>query len=352
MSRPFVPELHEILLRGAGWLPDDVLADTRARLAKGHSGEVAQVVAFAGKRTVVPLTEDDLDVLDAALEADGLHRGVLEGIELTAENTPLLWRFSAESPEPAGTDEDTEGALVAALAERELVSAVASEPGARGLWCAWRTPVDDAPYPRPRLVYVAEVDDDAENAGEPADFAAALQGKLVAAGERDPQVEVVSIHVDPPEYQRVARSLGRLLWAAVPEPEITVARIFDEVDSEEGPRFAPDRPRITDEAERARLVDYLKAGAELLATTGTLPDIVDPGRGDVVPASFRTDGSWVWTDTVTYYLEEHHVSPDPDLLQHIQASQGPPPRPDTVALDRARAALRPSDDRQPVWTTS
>ncbi len=40
--------------------------------------------------------------------------------------------------------------------------------------------------------------------------------------------------------------------------------------------------------------------------------------GEVVPQNFRTGGTWIWTDTVTYYLETYALSPDPELLDHIR----------------------------------
>jgi hypothetical protein len=354
MNDPYTVELHEILLRVAGWLADDVLASARSRLAEGRNGEVARMLTFAGARTVLPLQDDDLDLLGDLLDDEEVDRDLLETIELAPEFPPVLWRFSETPPVDDGADAPGEDdtALTAALAEGDLVSAITDEPGARGLWCAWRTPVDDAPYPPPRPVYVVEIDHDHEDAADPADLAGRLQEKLSAAGMRDPQVEVLSVGEETPSYQRAARGRGKLLWAAEPEPEISVVRIFDAVDPETGPSFAPDRPRVTDEDERKDILDYLREGTELLVTSGTLDDVVEPERGSVVPMNFRTDGVWVWTDTVTYYLEEHHLAPDPDLLEHIRAVDGSPARPDSVALGRAMQALRPSEESQPVWTSA
>lgn len=343
MSIPTL-DLHETLLRLAGWVPDDVLAEARGRLAGGRLGEVARMVVFAGTRSVLPLTDDDLDLLADLLEADGADPQVLDAVQLTVPESPLPWRF-AETP-PDGDDDLDGAALVAALAGDDLVAAVADEPTARGLWRAWRTPVSGAPYPPARPVYVVEADD--EN-GLPA-LAGRLQEKLSAAGETAPQVEVVPVRGDVPVYQRMAWVQGRLLWAAAQAREITVARVFDAVDPTAGPSFAPDHPRITDAAERERALTFLKAGTELLMTMGTLEDVVEPDRGAVVPMSFRTDGSWIWTDTVTYYLEEYQLAPDPELLRHIQRSDGPPSMLDTVSLHRAMDALTSPSRAEPVWS--
>ncbi|MFC9251870.1 hypothetical protein [Amycolatopsis thailandensis] len=355
MSNPFADDLHEILLRVAGWLPDDMLTSARVLLADDRCGEVARLLVFAGRRTVLPLTEDNLDVLTELLESEGADVSSLALVELAADNASLLWRFSAERDEPAEGEQDDEtghAILISALAEQDLLAAVAEEPGLRGLWSAVRTPVDGAPYPPARVVYVAEVDDEHEDAGSPAEITGRLQATLLAAGERDPQLEVVSIHRGKPAYQYAAQTRGKVLWAAEPELEVKVARVFDKVDPEAGPSFAPDRPKIEQQEERDRILDYLETGTRLLVTAARLQDVVQPDRGAAVPTNFYTDGKWVWTDSISYYLEQYHLAPDPELLEHIDAVDGPPPRPDTIALGRAMEALTPSEEKQPVWTSS
>ncbi|MEU7899207.1 hypothetical protein AB0B45_40925 [Nonomuraea sp. NPDC049152] len=99
-------------------------------------------------------------------------------------------------------------------------------------------------------------------------------------------------------------------------PEITVAQVYDGTRDGE-PYFAPDHPIVDDPAERERLAAYLEAGAPILWTAALDGDRIDPARGAVVPLSFRTDGAWIWTDTVTYYLREHWIRPDPELVAHI-----------------------------------
>jgi hypothetical protein len=186
--------LHRVLLGLAGWLPDDVLADARARLAGDRFDEVARVLAFAGRRTLLPMAEADAELL----------AGLLDDPPPTIEpDTELAWEF-ADSV--AGVPDD--GLFVAELAAAELVAAVSAEPTARGLWRAWRTPGDGSPYPPPRAVYVVA----AEN-GDLAGLAGRLQRVLAAAGETAPQVEVVPVVEEPPDYQRAACARGALLWA-------------------------------------------------------------------------------------------------------------------------------------------
>ncbi|MEV4395659.1 hypothetical protein [Nonomuraea sp. NPDC049607] len=120
-------------------------------------------------------------------------------------------------------------------------------------------------------------------------------------------------------------------------PEISVARVFDGV-RDGVPYFLPDRPRVRD----PRLVDYLRAGAAVLSTANLDLDRLDPARGAVVPLSFRTDGTWVWTDTVTYYLEEHGIRPDEELCAHIVAQDFRCPAVSQAVAERTLRELRRS----------
>jgi hypothetical protein len=62
---------------------------------------------------------------------------------------------------------------------------------------------------------------------------------------------------------------------------------------------------------------------------------VDGTRGKVVPLSFRTDGAWIWTDTVTYYLETYGLEPDSELAAHVAANDYRCPDVDDATARRA-----------------
>jgi hypothetical protein len=124
--------------------------------------------------------------------------------------------------------------------------------------------------------------------------------------------------------------------------------LFDEVDPETGLRFHPDHPIVNDE-ELPRLVEYLRRGEPLLLTTARLNDVVDPSRGNGVPMSFRTDGTWFWSDATTYYLEVHGLLSDPELAAHMRSAGRVPPV-DDVARHRAMAVLAQPTDEEPAWT--
>lgn len=326
MIHPFTSELHEMLLRVAGWMPDDVLCRARGSLAAGRCAEVADLLVFTGRRCPLPLDDGDLDSLEELLIPAG---GAAADWEPVAPGSTSVWRFSA--------DLDADGLR----GGRVLLAEVSRTPGVRGLWAAVRLPVGEVMCPGPRVVYVVEVDDDGDAGVEPADLAGRFQTALAGAGERDPQVEVVSMHGVRPAYQRAAQEDGRLLWSPHPASEIRVARVVDEA-----PRPSPSRPLVPDENERARLVAYLDAGTELPVRTGVVVDVVDPRVGPMVPAAFRTDGAWVWTDSVSYHLRVHHFAPEPEFFDHLRGVEGLPPALDTVTLGRAVEALRESAGRQ------
>ncbi|OXM67364.1 ferredoxin [Amycolatopsis vastitatis] len=98
--------------------------------------------------------------------------------------------------------------------------------------------------------------------------------------------------------------------------EVRTPRIYDGVDASGRPliRRQPLAP-----AEAERVLAYLDAGPVILASRSNGPDAFAPERTDAVPMNFRTDGAWAWPGAVAYYLREHGVPPDPDLLAHIRA---------------------------------
>lgn len=137
--------------------------------------------------------------------------------------------------------------------------------------------------------------------------------------------------------------------------EFPLARVFDTVHPIDGPGFAPDHLRVEDEDERRALATYLGAGEPVVMTTGLMEDVLDPERGGVVPMNFRTDGTWIWTDSVTFYLEEYHLAPEPDLLAHLRAVGPYAWEADAGTLEAAAAfVLAPGDlgdagSEEDVW---
>lgn len=66
---------------------------------------------------------------------------------------------------------------------------------------------------------------------------------------------------------------------------------------------------------------------------------------------FRTDGEWIWTDTVEYYLSRHGLAPDAQLTAHIEArlrrGQTVPGTEQDTAIRAAAFLLHPPANQAP-----
>jgi hypothetical protein len=307
-------------------------------------GELARAVSFTAVAQRISMPEGDVALLDALLAEDDADTAGLEQIEIAEHEFMPPFRFT-----PTESGEDASGGdpgVETDATDQVVVDAVTAEAAVHGLWRVWRHPADGSPWPPPKRVYLVEMDPYADLPG----VTARLQLALIAVGEFEPQVEVFPSGQELPVYQRLGRAYAALIWAATPDPGIEVAAVFDEVDAQTGPRFRADHTRMADSDERQRVIDYLNAGEALLVTTARMDDVVDTSRRSAVPMNFRTDGTWIWTDSTTYYLEQHHLEPDTALLAHIRSSDFAMPELDGVAMHRAMVVLQRPSEEEPVWT--
>jgi hypothetical protein len=352
---------HDLLLRMAGRVADTALAQSRRMLADGAERSAMAFLARELASHPVPLTEPELTAV-RSLAGDP---SALPGAEPVGELPALPFRFSElDADLDIGRDEIDEAVVAAVLAVGEGVSAVwrswryldaaglmtGDQAGARG--------EDDEQVPgsedeaaqgstdsgaahviaampdpsRPYRVYLVEVEEEERTQQVAADLLAAVADAAYVG------VEVVPLDAELPPYQEEAIAESLLLWAGVGGAEFLVARSFDFADPDTGPGFEHDHPVIDDLQERGRLIDYLHGGFPILATMAMMDDVVDPEAGPAVPQSFRTDGMWIWSDTVAYYLERHGLAPDEDLTRHIRQQQAAGilvPDPDEETVIRA-----------------
>lgn len=110
-----------------------------------------------------------------------------------------------------------------------------------------------------------------------------------------------------------------------------IAQLFDGQDAAGEWAFAPDRPRIADQEERARIARFLSGGTMIFRVPRSDLDRVEPANGHVVPTSTLTDGIWIWGAAQQYYVETHGIAPEPDFLAHIVAHEYVAPEPDKQA---------------------
>lgn len=98
-------------------------------------------------------------------------------------------------------------------------------------------------------------------------------------------------------------------------PRFRVARIFDG-PGEDG-RPSVNRPPV-DEMDITELLDYLDGAPLVGPARGYDVDRLDPNGQQSVPIAFHTDGTWIWPAAVNYFLREHDIAPEPDLVEHIR----------------------------------
>jgi SUKH-3 immunity protein len=171
----------------------------------------------------------------------------------------------------------------------------------------------------------------------------------------------------PPLAAAVEQGIEGLDWLRVPgakrpetylsigEPAYRVggfrfARTADDANDDGTPRVSPQRGFVTDPAQRERLVGYLTGGASVVPDGVRGADRIDPTRQFAVPASFRTDGIWVWAGSVEYYLRFHGVGLEPEFRDHIEGAnyRCPPVEPGVVALALAAVDERAKGYRRMV----
>jgi hypothetical protein len=346
--------MHALLLRLAGSLPDRVLTDARDALAAGRRLDVVQAVAFEAVSQPLQLDADEIAALreELALSGGDIDLGLaLE--ELRGERPPAPWQFLSDLPTTQDDlafmvlpqDRTADPADTLDPADRALVAAASAIPTVRAVWRAWRMPSTARPWQDPVRVAVVSVDDTMDSL--PA-ASAQLRQAMVAAGDAEAQVEVCWAGLDAPYYQTLARSSGSLLWAARPAAPVTTARLFDGVDPVRGPWFATNRPVVSDATERDDLLAALRSGVIIAWSSAEMPDILAPERGDVVPMHLRTDGTWLWSEAVGYYLENYGLAPDPQLVTHLTGDEPAEPL-DEISVHRALVHLCRPDAEAVVW---
>ncbi len=326
-NEPSDVAVHEFAQLLAGWVPDEKLAAVRQTLAGGQPAAAADAAVAMVAEHDVPLLAEDIDAAGSL----GGKKGALKDVRPVASYPRLPFRFSAFDPDERLEADDLDWVMAQAAQVRSALIA--------GVWRTWRFPTDGAGEPdaqeeirpsaaidpddpgRAHRVYIVQVPDSA--------VAPTLTGELqdALAGHGDAGVEVIGLDTAPPPYQAAALEGSALLWDAQDdepavsngEPPFKIARVFDFATPDTGPGFEPGHRVVTDTVERDRMLHYLTSGTTVLHTTARTQDVLNPDAGQVVPTSFRTDGEWIWTDTVAYYLEQHGLAPDEELAAHIDA---------------------------------
>jgi hypothetical protein len=172
---------HDLLLRLAGRLPDELLWRMRDWLGDGGREVLGATLPRELLRHRVGITDAERDLLEVAVGSDHpLLDAVLPG--------------SAQQESPAAFQAGDGSVDVAALS---VLAVVRSHPGCVELRQGWRG--------RQRVVLVL-------GAERPWALSGTLQRVLRAHGDRTPCVEVLPPHGEAPAYHRAAIIGSRPLW--------------------------------------------------------------------------------------------------------------------------------------------
>ncbi|MGW6449445.1 hypothetical protein [Lentzea sp. NPDC055074] len=123
-----------------------------------------------------------------------------------------------------------------------------------------------------------------------------------------------------------------------PEP-VSLVRTFDGITADGTPKLF--RPAMSG-SEFTAVLAYLDNAPVVLASRELVPDLLDPARPRQVPMAYQTDGRWVWSSSVAYYLRTHRVCPDVAFLAHVRLHRYELPARVPSAL-RARALSSATD---------
>ncbi|MET7747060.1 hypothetical protein [Micromonospora sp. NPDC005367] len=353
----FFADVHRMLLRLAGRVPDEMLTRLRELFGSGDLRYLPDAVSVAAVELDVPLAPADRDLLARVLDVLDVPGGkpqLFDQVPVAADPPAVgPFRFLPVPPTvlaEAGpripprldltggdpddlTDLSPELGSLADLANRltepsddTAMVMLTVEPGVVGVWRAWRVGTEPGAAARP--VYLAEA-----APGVPAwDLVYETQRSIAEDGDPAPQVEVWWTGDEIPSYHRAALAGAALLWA----PDAGRVRVA--LSEERLTDFVRSGALRVPVAERRALAERLAAGAAVPGRVERLPDLVEPGRGDVVPGGYRTDGRWVWPEALGYYLTEYGVAPPRELAEALAAG-GPPTPAGQVAVFRAGLAL-------------
>ena len=66
-----------------------------------------------------------------------------------------------------------------------------------------------------------------------------------------------------------------------------------------------------------KILDYLQSGITIAACGGVVYDVICPSRGIIGCPDILTDGVWIWSNDLIYYVREYHVTLDEEFLNYM-----------------------------------
>ena len=184
---------HELLVRLAGRLPDDMVWRLRDWLAAGALGSVAAVLPRALLRHRLGITDGERELLWRCVSEWPPARRMVDTVLPLSELDDPGVAFSA-------------GTVTHDLVAMSAASVAAGHPGVEELRQTWRGPRGE------QRVLVAL------GADRPWDLTGTLQRLLRVHGDRTPCVEVLPLEMEVPGYHQAAVIGSSVLVARPPDP--------------------------------------------------------------------------------------------------------------------------------------
>lgn len=184
---------HELLLRLAGRLPDELLWRFRDWLAAGAMGVLARTLPKALLRLDIDLDPNDHELLAAALLPHGADEHLVSSV-LGVDDTPEgRYTFTEAAPERPNVVDSVSAVVDAAMRGRPDVGEVRE---------SWRYDERGGEDTAQRVLLVTAVAGWSWLTGE-------LQRVLRVLGDEVPSIEVLPPRVDLPEYHLAALARSR-----------------------------------------------------------------------------------------------------------------------------------------------
>ncbi|GAB3160509.1 hypothetical protein GCM10027290_66630 [Micromonospora sonneratiae] len=125
------------------------------------------------------------------------------------------------------------------------------------------------------------------------------------------------------------------------DQELIRPRLAEAVDAERDAQGRPvvRGPRLS-EQDRSAVATYLRTAPLVLVAYGFDQDPFDPEHPEVVPLHFRTDGEWVWSESLAYFAQRYGIAPEADFMAYLARRQYRLPEVDDAAIARAAELLK------------
>jgi hypothetical protein len=77
-------------------------------------------------------------------------------------------------------------------------------------------------------------------------------------------------------------------------------------------------------AHKDLIIRYLTGAPRVAAIRTFVYDEIEPERRNPISLAFHSDGTWVWSNAITYYVEQYNVHLPPPFTQLILEAREPP----------------------------